>query len=119
MRNAARKIFVFVTTQLSMLRALIHNTLHIVPQVPCALSSGSADGLDGTDEQLLYLSDEQLTTLQRMLGFEGKAAVLVWPPAPEPPVLRELVDAVQGMAGDLKAVAKGNYQLNAENMERA
>ena len=49
-----------------------------------------------------------------MLGFEGKAAVLVWPP-----VLRELVDAVQGMAGDLKAVAKENYQLNAENMERA
>ena len=73
---------------------------------------------DSQQPQLLYLSDEQLTILRPMLGFEGKAALLVWPPPPpEPAVLRELLDAVHGMAGDLKAVAKGDYQLKAQNEE--
>ena len=56
MRSAARKILVFVSTQLTMLRALIQNSLHIVPQVSCALAEGSADGLDGTDEQFQIIT---------------------------------------------------------------
>ena len=47
---------VYVTTQLFMLRALIHYSLHVVPQVPCARSSDSADGLDGTDEQFQIIT---------------------------------------------------------------
>ena len=55
-RKTARKFLVYVTTQLSMLRALFHNSLQIVPQVSCALAEGSADGLDGTDEQFQIIT---------------------------------------------------------------
>ena len=68
-RKTARKFLVYVTTQLSMLRALFHNSLQIVPQVSCALAEGSADGLDGTDEQF-----QIITIACRPWGIAGMSA---------------------------------------------
>ena len=69
MRFSARTIFVYVTAQLTMLRALIQNSLHVVPQVSCALAEGSADGLDGTDEQF-----QIITIACRPWGIAGMSA---------------------------------------------
>ena len=70
---------------------------------------------DSQQPQLLYLSDEQLTILRPMLGFAGKAALLVWPPPPESAGLQKVLDVVQGMAGKLDAVVQNHGELREEN----
>ena len=85
--------------------------------------------VDSQQPQLRYLNDEQLTIVQRMLGFEGPAAVLVWPAPPESTVLRDLradvaalreqgaglVGAVGKFGQALDTVAREKYELRTEN----
>jgi len=86
---------------------------------------------DSQQPQLLYLSDEQLTILRPMLGFAGKAALLVWPPPPESALLLEmradiaslreqgvgLASSVGRFGEALDTVARGQYELRKENEE--
>jgi hypothetical protein len=61
---------------------------------------------------------EQLRILQEVFGFEGAAVVLVMPPTPESAVLRELrgvMQRVEGLAGDVKAVTHAHQELRCEN----
>jgi hypothetical protein len=72
---------------------------------------------DMNQPRLVSLTPEQLKSLQSMLGFAGSAAVLVWPPPPEMAVLQEVRETMKSMAGDLKAVARNQYELHKENGE--
>jgi len=74
---------------------------------------------DIAQPRLLLPTEKELMELQRMFAFEGSAALLVWR-LPESAVLREIrgmAQTVESMAGDLKTVAKGQWELRRENEE--